>query len=400
MISEHFQNILDHYIDGEKRVSITSPIYDSLVTMIPMFLRQEFRRSDLRTKGSMGNGNKGDFPWISVRNVNISDSITHGLYIVYLFKKDMSGFYLTLDQGITYFARTYGRKKYEYVKKVVDYFQSHCGDEYFSKEPIDLGDTKKGSLGYGYEVTTILSKYYPSHGFNDEELIRDLKHMMEIYDEIYRNMDNNSYDAVCQRVIDSVTPRNQHMMRAEEAVTVIKEALEPVDGQPYDFSKKLQEVQPYIDKSTKYREITNPLIRKTDYLKKAKRDAEIGYLGEQYIMEYERERLSRMGLEEYADKVEWQSLKSDGFGYDIKSYDRFGLEVKEIYIEVKSTSERVDKEFPVSKGEVDASKKYKKQYFVYRVYNITREPKFYRVQGEIPEHFELDPITYLAKYKG
>ena len=400
MISEHFQNILDHYIDGEKRVSITSPIYESLVTVIPSLLKLEFKRSDLRTKGSMGNGNKGDFPWISIRNVNISDSITHGLYIVYLFKKDMSGFYLTLDQGITYFAKTYGRKKYEYVKKVVDYFQSHCGDEYFSKESINLGDTKKGSLGYGYEVTTILSKYYPSHNFNDTELIRDLKHMMAIYDEIYKNMDNSSYDAVCQRVIDSVTPRNQHMIKAEEAATVIKKALEPVDGQPYDFSKKLEEVTPYVDKSTKYKEITNPLIRKTDYLRKAKRDAEIGYLGEQYIMEYERERLSKMGLEEYAEKVEWQSLKSDAFGYDIKSFDRFGLEIKEIYIEVKSTSERVDKEFPVSKGEVDASKKYKEQYYIYRVYNITREPKFYRVKGEIPEHFELDPITYLAKYKG
>ena len=400
MISEHFQNILDHYIDGEKRVSISSPIYDSLVRSLPSFLMQQFRRPDLRAKGSMGNGNKGDFPWISLRNVNISASTTHGLYIVYLFRKDMKGFYLSLNQGITYFARTYGRKKYDYAKKVVKYFQTNCGDNYFSKELIDLGDTKRGSLGYGYEITTILSKYYPSHGFNDEELIRDLKHMMEIYDEIYRNMDNNSYDAVCQRVIDAVTPRNQHMMKAEEAINVIQEALEPVDGQPYDFNKRLQEVEPFIDKSDKYKEITNPLIRKTDFIKKAKRDAEIGYLGEQYVMEYERERLSNLGLEQYAEKVEWQSLKSDSFGYDIKSYDWVGTEIKEIYIEVKSTVERVDKEFPVSQGEVDASNKYKEQYFIYRIYNITREPKFYRKSGPIEKHFKLDPITYLAKYKG
>lgn len=400
MISEHFQNILDHYIDGEKRVSTTSPVYDSLVRTLPSFLTQQFRRQDLSAKGSMGTGNKGEFPWISLRNVNISKSTTHGLYIVYLFRKDMKGFYLSLNQGIIYFARTYGRKKYDYAKKVVNYFQTKCGDSQFSRELIDLGETRRGSLGYGYEVTTILSKYYPSHGFNDEVLIKDLKHMMDIYDEIYRSMDNNSYDAVCQRVIDAVIPRSQHMMKAEEAITVIQEALEPVDGQPYDFNKKLQEVEPFIDKSNKYKEITNPLIRKTDFIKKAKRDAEIGYLGEQYVMEYERERLSKIGLEQYAEKVEWQSLKSDSFGYDIKSYDWVGTEIKEIYIEVKSTVERVDKEFPVSQGEVDASNKYKDQYFIYRIYNITREPKFYRKSGPIEKHFKLDPITYLAKYKG
>lgn len=400
MISEHFQNILDHYIDGQKTVSINSPTYNSLVRSLPAFLMQQFKRQDLSAKGSMGTGNKGEFPWISLRNVNISKSTTHGLYIVYLFRKDMKGFYLSLNQGITYFAKTYGRKKYDYAKKVVNYFQTKCGDNQFSRDLIDLGETRRGSLGYGYEITTILSKYYPSHGFTDEELIKDLKHMMEIYDEIYRSMDNNSYDAVCQRVIDAVIPRSQHMMKAEEAITVIQEALEPVDGQPYDFNKKLQEVEPFVDKPDKYKEITNPLIRKTDFIKKAKRDAEIGYLGEQFVMEYERERLSKIGLEQYAEKVEWQSLKSDSFGYDIKSYDRVGTEIKEIYIEVKSTVERVDKEFPVSKGEVDASNKYGDQYFIYRIYNITREPKFYRKSGPIERHFKLDPITYLAKYKG
>ena len=35
----------------------------------------------------------------------------------------------------------------------------------------------------------------------------------------------------------------------------------------------------------------------------------------------------------------------------------------------RETVERVDKEFPVSQGEVDASNKYKDQYFIYRIYN-------------------------------
>lgn len=107
-----------------------------------------------------------------------------------------------------------------------------------------------------------------------------------------------------------------------------------------------------------------------------------------------------MNLSEYADKVKWQSLKSDGFGYDILSYDLFGTEIKQIFIEVKTTTNKVDCEFPVSVGEVMKSKQLKKQYCLYRIYDVLKEPKFYRVYGSIEEHFLLDPITYLAKYKG
>ena len=142
-------------------------------------------------------------------------------------------------------------------------------------------------------------------------------------------------------------------------------------------------------------------MSETDFIKKAKSDAEIGNLGELLVLEYERQRLSNNAfLSKYADKVVRVSVKSDGYGYDIVSYDLFGLEVKKIFIEVKTTKNRVDIEFPVSKGEVDKSKELKKQYFVYRVYDVLKDPKFYRVAGAIEEHFTLDPITYLAKYKG
>ena len=34
---------------------------------------------------------------------NITQSTQYGLYMVYLFKRDMTGFYLSLNQGITFF---------------------------------------------------------------------------------------------------------------------------------------------------------------------------------------------------------------------------------------------------------------------------------------------------------
>lgn len=402
MLKESFQFVLNNYITEDKKVSNASHLYDELVHEIPMAIRSIFPfRKDLTVKGSMGQGNKTDYPWVSILNRNITASTKFGLYIVYLFKKDMSGFYLTLDQGITYFVDNFGKKKYEAARKVVNYFQERIDDDYFSKELIKLGGTSKGTLGYGYEQTTIISKYYVSNSFNEDELINDYKRMLAIYDEIYQNMDTDSYNEIIDRIITFTKTQKEHLVLAEDAIEDIREALTPIDGQPYDFSKQLKQVQPYVDKSTKYKEITNPLIKKTDYIKKAKSDAEIGYLGELLVLEHEKQRLSNNAfLSEYADKIEHVSVKSDGYGYDIVSYDLFGLEVKKIFIEVKTTKNKVDIEFPVSKGEVDRSKQLKKQYFVYRVYDVLKEPKFYRVSGSIEDHFNLDPITYLAKYKG
>ncbi len=402
MLKNSFQFVLDNYITEDKKVSNASHLYDELVHEIPMAIRSVFPfRKDLTAKGSMGQGNKTDYPWVSVLNRNITTSTKFGLYIVYLFKKDMSGFYLALSQGITYFTDTFGRKKYEAARKVVKYFQERTDDNYFSKQLINLVGARKGTLGYGYEQATILSKYYDSNSFTENELVEDYKRMLAIYDEIYQNMDTDSYNEIIDRIITYTKTQKEHLVLAEDAIEDIRQALTPIDGQPYDFSKQLKQVQPYVDKSTKYKEITNPLIKKTDWIKKAKSDAEIGYLGELLVLEYEKQRLSNSSfLSEYADKIEHVSVKSDGYGYDIVSYDLFGLEVEKIYIEVKTTKNKVDIEFPVSKGEVDKSKQLKKQYFVYRVYDVLKEPKFYRVAGSIEDHFSLDPTTYLAKYKG
>ena len=139
MLKDSFQFVLDNYITKDTRVSNASHLYDELVHEIPMAIRSIFPfRKDLFIKGGMGQGNKTDYPWIVVCNRNITVSAKFGLYIVYLFKKDMSGFYLALSQGITYFADNFGRKKYEAARKVVKYFQERTDDAYFSKELINF----------------------------------------------------------------------------------------------------------------------------------------------------------------------------------------------------------------------------------------------------------------------
>jgi len=400
MIAENLQLILDNYNDGELRVSSASDVYQSLVVNAPINLKQSIHRSDLFFKGSVGQGNKTEYPWLCVFNTNITRSAQFGIYIVFLFKKDMSGFYMSLNQGVTYFDEIYRSKKYDAIKKVVKYFRNNILTDKFSIEEIDLGARSKSSLGYGYQSTNILSKYYSSNNFNDEMIIQDLRDMLDIYDLIYAHMSTDSYKDIIARIVTSQSTAAEHKETADFAIAEIKDTLDEIEGQPFNFSKPIREVKAFANTSNKFREITNPLIRKTDWVKKAKQDALTGLHGEGYAMIFEKERLERIGLSEYIDKITRVSIKSDGYGYDIESYDLIGTEVKKIYIEVKTTLNKVDIEFPVSRGEVEKSNELKKQYFIYRVYDLKRDPKIYRVQGAIEDHFELDPITYLARYKG
>lgn len=309
----------------------------------------------------------------------------------------MESFYLTLNQGITNFKDLYGTNKYQYAEKVANYFKDQIDETSFSKYPIDLF-SEPNTLGYGYEKTNILQKYYPSNGFNDEAIVNDLKELIEIYESIIAYMETRSYDEVIEKVIFDETPNT---ISAEEAIEKIKDVVDPDNDLPYGFNRKLVEIQPKQKRTEKFKRLTTTPKSKIDYVKKAYKDAKTGLLGEELALDYEKKRLNNLGLEEYAEKVVWVSKNSDSLGYDIDSYDidKSG-NVFNIKIEVKTTSSRIDNEFFVSKNELEKSKEYKNRYCVFRIIDsLSQNPQFYRVFGPIEDHFILDPYTYTARYK-
>ena len=183
---------------------------------------------------------------------------------------------------------------------------------------------------------------------------------------------------------------------------MLKEVIDPDNDLPFGFIRELQESDPMAGRTHKFEKITKPKMRKIDYEKKAKRDAKVGKLGETLALSYEQNRLTDLGRPDLAQKVKWVSVESDTYGYDIESYDIDSKgNVKNIRIEVKTTSSRVDTEFFVSKNEVETSIELKKNYCVFRIYDVnSQNPKFYKAFGQIEDNFILDPITYSARYKG
>ena len=68
---------------------------------------------------------------------------------------------------------------------------------------------------------------------------------------------------------------------------------------------------------------------------------------------------------------------------------------------MKTTTNKLDVDFPVSKNEVLTSNEKKGRYCIFRIFDAKSvTPSFYKVFGKIEDNFELDPVTYMARYVG
>ena len=120
-------------------------------------------------------------------------------------------------------------------------------------------------------------------------------------------------------------------------------------------------------------------------------------LGEELVLDYEKKRLIDAGNKNFADAIEHVSkTQGDGTGYDIKSFNK---DSSVRYIEVKTTSGNINTEFFISPNEIHFSKIHFQNFYLYRVYNVKKNPEFYKFEGNILDNFEAIPTEYKLKVK-
>lgn len=137
--------------------------------------------------------------------------------------------------------------------------------------------------------------------------------------------------------------------------------------------------------------------KSVDYVAKQEKNIEIGTAGEEWVVQYEQNKLNELGLPNLANKVRWVSKDlGDGLGYDIISYDSDTLE--EIYIEVKTTVGHCDNEFFISRNELNASKEIK-NYYLYRLFNYEKDANQYNlliIKGDLSNLCTV-PVSYSVR---
>tara|TARA_B110000902_G_C14245703_1_gene564197 strand:+ start:560 stop:1738 length:1179 start_codon:yes stop_codon:yes gene_type:complete len=151
-----------------------------------LFSRAALLENEYKIEGSVGKGEISEIPWICVFDKVITESAQTGFYIVYLFRADLSGFYISLNQGWTQYEKAFKPKsqaKLEIEKAAQKLKKTLKTVEGFTFQKIDL----KGNsdLAKGYELGNICSKYYGLNYLpNSISLINDLQKLIGTYREL------------------------------------------------------------------------------------------------------------------------------------------------------------------------------------------------------------------------
>lgn len=123
-MKDAFCYILENYKSASKKIDGSTQLSKIITRDLPEEIKTFLHRNDIKVMGSMGKGITTLYPWITILNESITKSPQYGIYIGYLFKSDMSGFYLTLTQGITNFKNLFSRDAYTKHKKQSNIFKA------------------------------------------------------------------------------------------------------------------------------------------------------------------------------------------------------------------------------------------------------------------------------------
>ncbi|WP_445194354.1 MrcB family domain-containing protein [Staphylococcus xylosus] len=155
-----------------------------------------------KLKGSIGNGNFAEVPWVAIMDENITNSTTEGIYIVFLFSGDGEKVFLTLNQGVTYF-KNKKLKKHDIVKASNTIYEILDSPE---SAPIDIDLKAKTSLGKGYEKTTISGFEYYINDLPDSSIIEsDINKLLNDYEQLVDKYKENgkNLDQFYQYILNS-----------------------------------------------------------------------------------------------------------------------------------------------------------------------------------------------------
>ena len=139
------------------------------------------------------------------------------------------------------------------------------------------------------------------------------------------------------------------------------------------------------------------LPRKVDYAARDESNRALGRSGEEWVLGYEAYRLTEIGRPDATASIRWVAeLDGDGTGYDIRSSST-GDDCR--FIEVKTTNGGPGTPFVVSANELGFSREAGDEFFLYRLFEYSRLPQLFLLQGDLERVLNLQPIDFRARLK-
>jgi 5-methylcytosine-specific restriction enzyme A len=140
--------------------------------------------SDCKITGSPGQGQWNKCPWVAVLDPLVTDTAQKGYYVVYLFREDFSGFYLSLNQGVTDVRRIYKADTKSALRARASDFRARLPKERgrVAIEAIDLKPSSHSNYSADYEAGNIVSTFYDAtEPLSESQLVSDLREALRLY---------------------------------------------------------------------------------------------------------------------------------------------------------------------------------------------------------------------------
>lgn len=182
MIRESLEYVGAHYLAATQQTFSKHTIADYLRQQAAHAVSDAIGNSYYICKGSPGQGNWADVPWIGIFDPTVTDTATRGYYVVYLFSADMQHVYLCLGQGTTAVREEFKRDTHDALIRFGGLMRDRLPEAKgrFSANAIELhGNT---TLARDYEPAVALSVGYDIGALPSEEQLRaDLAEMIRLY---------------------------------------------------------------------------------------------------------------------------------------------------------------------------------------------------------------------------
>lgn len=188
-LRDGFERVLNEYVTARQNDNFTK---HKLADHIRGRLRDAVIESigndeRLIVKGSAGQGNWARGPWVGIFDRLVTTGAQSGYYPVYLFREDMTGFYLSLNQGMTEAKNLYKTDAKTALASRAANFRAMLGKAIspFSEHVIDLRPTAQGNDTAFYEAGNICAKFYAIGELPSEAVLaQDLISMIQLYSNL------------------------------------------------------------------------------------------------------------------------------------------------------------------------------------------------------------------------
>ncbi len=143
-------------------------------------------RREIKATWSVGQGKWARVPWITLLDQRETTTTQKGVYCVFLFREDMSGVYLTLNQGVTEPKNRLGQRDgLAEVKTRAVELRGLCGElkEFGFRLDNEIDLQTGAGRGQDYESSTVAYKLYEQGAVPvDEDIVEDIEAVLEVYD--------------------------------------------------------------------------------------------------------------------------------------------------------------------------------------------------------------------------